>query len=75
MSLADLHTPGTARRGGTCTVAKILARLDDTDRAWLTAVLADPDEHSSTIGRTLTTAGHKIAGTTVSRHRRGDCAC
>lgn len=75
MSLADLHTPGPARRGSTCTVAKILDTLDDTDRVWLTDALADPDELSSEIGRTLTRAGHKIAGTTVSRHRRGDCAC
>lgn len=75
MSLADLHTPGTAPRGGTCTVAKILDRLDDTDRAWLTAVLADPDEEAAAIGRTLTKAGHKIAGTTIARHRRGDCKC
>ncbi|MBN0040222.1 hypothetical protein JN535_08585 [Cellulosimicrobium cellulans] len=75
MSLADLHETTPRPPRSVCSVAKILDTLDDNDRAWLNAVLEDPEETGAAIGRTLTRAGHPIAGTTISRHRRGDCTC
>lgn len=76
MSLADLHDPArVVPASSVCSVARILDALDDNDRAWLSIVLVDPEEQSAAIGRTLTRAGHRIAGTTIARHRRGDCTC
>lgn len=77
MSLADLHDPRPARRGGTCTVACIARTLTDDDLEWLTDALATHPDHtpSTAIARTLTAAGHPIKGQTVARHRRGECTC
>lgn len=74
--LADLHDKRPRRRpGGTCTIVRIIARLEEDDRAWLLAALDDPDEKSSDIAWTLTNAGHQISPVSLARHRRKDCTC
>lgn len=77
MSLAELHTRDTVRRGGTCTVTRIRAALPPEDLTWLDAALAahPDDEPAAGIARTLTADGHPIKGQTVARHRRGECTC
>jgi len=58
-----------------CSVAKIGGALEAKDAAVLAEALANPDVTNTAVASVLTAAGHKIAPCTVSRHRKGECAC
>jgi hypothetical protein len=75
MSLADaLNNEVAMRKGPQCSVAAILDALDDSDRAALVAAFAST-QPSTSIARALLTINVRIAPTTLSRHRRGECSC
>jgi hypothetical protein len=63
------------QNGPRCTFGKLLERLDPKDRAVLEAALQDPDVKHTRIAEVLAGAGHKMKSHTVSRHRKGECAC
>jgi hypothetical protein len=63
------------KRGPTCKLTKILARLDADDAALVRDWLADPDVDHAHIARTLTKVGYPIQGQSVGRHRGGQCQC
>jgi hypothetical protein len=64
----------TFRKGPRCSIAVICETLDADDREALTAALASDVPHSF-ITRALAAIDHRVAITTVGRHRRGDCDC
>jgi hypothetical protein len=57
-----------------CSVGSLLESLPDADAAALADALAG-DATAAQISRVLQGHGHDIAGNTLARHRRGDCAC
>lgn len=61
--------------GPPCSMATLLANLDDDDRQTLEAWLADPTMQHARIARALQASGHDIKQLTVNRHRNGDCRC
>ena len=77
MKLADALAalPPRLPNGPRCTVGAILDKLDDDDRAALTAALDDDEVQGSGLARLLSSRGHKVNGNTIQRHRRGDCSC
>lgn len=76
MSLADrLSEQEVIRKGPPCTVAAIIARLDDRDRDALLAALWDKMVTLRKIHSDLIAEGFAVSVQTLSRHRRGDCAC
>jgi len=62
------------RKGPRCSIAVISETLDADDQKALTAALASDVPHSF-ITRALAAIDHRVATTTVGRHRRGDCDC
>lgn len=77
MSFADEVRASSGRGPGTtCTVAMMLAEIDDAElRAEITAVIGSPAYTSSAIARALKARGFAIAETTMGRHRREACRC
>lgn len=78
MKLSDLadERPPPEVKGPRCTVARIVAKVDDADRAVLAGWLADADAYPvAWIAEQLRTVGHWITPATVARHRRGACSC
>ena len=76
MSLAQALAAQSQRpRGPACTVALILAKLDDDDRATLLNALGDVSVRHSDLARALTAEGHPIKESTISRHRLNGCSC
>lgn len=76
MALTSEDFPsGNRRQGMPCSVATLLASLDDNDRAVLESVLADLSIGHATIERTLAAKNMKVGTGTVGKHRRGDCRC
>jgi len=65
--------------GTTCSVAILLASLDETERDEIVQVLDDPVWKGTAIARALNKRGHEIKPDPIGRHRRrGDgtgCAC
>ena len=67
---------GGQGRRGSCAVATILAALDDDDRAALDdALAAVPGPTARSVADSLAAEGWAISAETVSKHRRGGCAC
>lgn len=60
--------------GPQCTVALVLAELDDDDRATLLDLL-DSRVPYTHIERATTAIGHRVPSGAASRHRRGLCGC
>lgn len=58
-----------------CTVAVIFDVLDENDRADLRHALADPGISTLAILEVLKQRGHRIAATTITKHRKGVCTC
>jgi hypothetical protein len=77
VSLLDAFNATEVVKGPSCGIAKILAQLSDDDRqlvqGWL-AASKDEVGHAH-IARTLTRVGHRVDGSSVGRHRRGECLC
>lgn len=73
-SLADHLAAAHTNRGSRCTMAKLLESLTDPDRDALVKAMGS-EMPGQAIARALRAAGHEISGTTVQRHRRGDCRC
>lgn len=75
MPLAEkLNTPTRRQPGTPCSVAELLAKLNNDDRAALHAAL-DSRQSSSEIYWALRDEGHTVGKQTIGRHRRGDCRC
>jgi len=62
------------RPGITCTMGFLLATLETQEAAELDQALRG-DYRSSDIARALEELGYKIGQSSISRHRRGECAC
>ena len=61
---------------GQCKFARLLERLDETDRNILLDCMEDRDNYSSHgIWQGLRAAGVQIGATSVNRHRDGMCPC
>ena len=75
MSLIDaLNEESAARKGPPCSLIAVLAALDAADRAALVAAF-NSTQPSTSISRALLTVNIRVAPTTLSRHRRGECSC
>jgi hypothetical protein len=74
-ALLDAHV--RKRRGGTCTIALLLAELDPDVRAKVEAAFADDIRYASPGLAELMTqlTGQRVTGTTTNRHRRRECLC
>jgi hypothetical protein len=64
-----------ARERGPCRVGRALEDLEAERRAKLAAALARPDITTTAISRVLASWGHEVSFATISRHRKGECAC
>ena len=75
-SLADaINAQPRTRKGAACSVRKLEESLDPVDRKALIEALKNPMMSGESISRALKDTGIRIAGTTIQRHRRGDCLC
>jgi hypothetical protein len=75
-SLADaINAQPRTRKGAACSVRKLEQSLDPADWKALTEALSNPMMSGESISRALKDTGIRIAGTTIQRHRRGDCLC
>ena len=64
----------TLRRGGVCTICKIIEQLLDVDGQALIAALADRSRFSGvSIERLLRAEGFVAGSGSANRHRRGEC--
>jgi Trk K+ transport system NAD-binding subunit len=63
------------RKGPRCTIAKVLERMESTDRDAFIAALNNDELQAPFIARTLTDHGWPMTHTIVARHRRKDCQC
>lgn len=65
-----------SRPGSRCTVAEIVAAMDDDDRAvvleWVNARHLYP---ASAVASKLVEHGYDVGKSSVERHRRQDCHC
>ena len=75
MSLADLIQAEGKTSGSSCTFETIHRNLNPEDLAALNTALNDKAVTSAQIHRALVKAGHTVSGSTVRRHRAGDCTC
>lgn len=57
-----------------CGVKALMARLPKREAQELRDALEGPLPHA-VITRALAGLGHKLADTTIGRHRRGGCSC
>ena len=74
MSLLAEAQALASRAGGTCGVALLVRRLDETEQAELDEALAS-DVSANAIARALEHRGFKVNYQTISRHRGGRCSC
>jgi hypothetical protein len=68
------------RRGGECSVGKMMRRMDRKDAAELTAALEDEDITAASIAAVLQRRGFDVKYQAIQRHRRDKsranaCAC
>lgn len=62
-------------RGPACGVRAVLATLEPGYRSEVEEAIADLTIEGNTISRILAEDEVRLAGGTISRHRRGDCSC
>lgn len=60
--------------GPKCSVGQLLNELDDIDAQALRNAL-ESNMRGESISTALRGEGHRIAGTTIQRHRRNRCSC
>lgn len=58
-----------------CAMSRILENMTEQSRKQTLDALADRDVKTVLIERSLELMGHKISAHSVTRHRRGLCAC
>ena len=75
MSLVDAFATPPSRRRGTCGMGRVIAALPEKDAQALNDVLSGDRWSSADIARVLRDEGHDVREWTVSRHRKGECAC
>ena len=75
MSLADEARELAGQVGGTCSVARLLASLPESDRDEYEEAFADRRIEAKALARALKGRGHEISEYTIRRHTRGDCKC
>lgn len=78
MSLAGALQAGptSTRRGPRCSVHTLLRSLPDVESRALATMLDDNGWLGSDIAKVIRSeVGVTISGTTIQRHRRGDCSC
>jgi hypothetical protein len=73
VSLSDLIAAEAKTFGGT--FEHIHSTLTPEDLEALNTAFATPTVTSAQIQRALVKAGHTVSGSTVRRHRAGDCTC
>jgi len=56
-----------------CSVCKLLLTITKEEAVLLAERLADPEIPSAAVARVLIKNGYKIAGSTIGRHKRGEC--
>ena len=75
MSLSDrLANYEPPRIGALCRTCLLLKQLPEKDAEALRVALADKRISSGGLSRILKEEGHKIAETTLRRHRKGECS-
>jgi hypothetical protein len=72
---AAIAAENLQRKGPACTVGVALSTLAKADAADLRAALADPGIACTALSRALRAVDVVVSGTTLSRHRKGDCGC
>ena len=65
----------STRGGSICRIETVRTSLEPDKLASLDAALAKPEITGAAIRRVLGRWGYEVAASTVTRHRRGDCAC
>jgi hypothetical protein len=75
MGIRDEVLEYTQRRGDTCRMQFVLAKMGKAEKAELEEVVADASVPSTAIARYLQKQGFDIKEGTILRHRRGACAC
>lgn len=81
MKFADALADAKKRTGTPCTVGVVLGELDPAEQDALNAAFRSSEIEGSTIARALQAmfesgdVSRKVAGNTVTRHRRGECRC
>jgi hypothetical protein len=75
VSLSELIAAEAKTLGSTCTIETIHRTLTPEDIEALNTAFATPTVTSAQIQRALVKAGHTVSGSTVRRHRAGDCTC
>lgn len=77
MALADQLANAQAPTAGTpCSVCRVLAELEPTDRDALLVALGTPERRglpATVIYDALVADGHKVGRQTINRHRAGKC--
>ena len=73
--IADLVESQRARRGPQCAAGVALETYSKTERGEWADVLANPGIRHTEIATALKADDHNVSADSVSRHRRGECAC
>lgn len=75
MNLAEIHQERTKRKIWPCRIRTILGGLDERNRSWLEATLADKGVSHTAIAGTLKEAEIPASDNAVARHRSLTCSC
>jgi hypothetical protein len=59
----------------TCRVRSLANELDDKDRQIFAEAVANPQWKAETLSKALSQKGLSIAGSGITRHRKGQCSC
>lgn len=71
--LDDLTAPPT--KVWTCRVRTLANELEEKDRAIFLEALVNPQWKAETLSKALSQKGLSIAGSGITRHRKGQCSC
>ena len=71
--LEDLKQPPS--KVWTCRVRTLANELDDKDKAIFLEAVSNPQWKAETLSKALSQKGLSIAGSGITRHRRGQCSC
>ena len=73
---AALEAATPTKKGPQCSVAGLLASVDQDERKALVAALADPTRNRRILSEAIRSAYKvEIAQETLARHMRGQCKC
>jgi len=75
-SLAEAFaTAPRTRKGPTCGVGVVLARMPDDDRQALLEAMADETATAPWLAKILQANGYALTSCQLQRHRRKECRC